>query len=301
MRLTVKSIAVAALVVAATGPSYAEPLRSTSIPSSLANDEKRLLPAIMNEFYGSFDKEKNTTSFDKEKNTSSFDKEENGCWISTHEDTFLNEANRTYCMKPIRLDVIKSNGRKMLFVVAGGQRLNEEGTPERDHAHNGVIGLIVLTPNGANLGVVATNGLYDEFRNYGRYPRHDSITVRQLGPNGAYGWVEAEDVWIAGHGGPEVRGVGVYGVIGNSVKGLTWITSYYSDSGTAEEIREKETTLSTKYAFDLHSSASLFYPIMLQVSGIRKGRPFRGNYRLVFDYKSLTYVTPENMPDEINW
>jgi hypothetical protein len=38
---------------------------------------------------------------------------------------------------------------------------------------------------------------------------------------------------------------------------------------------------------------------MLQVSGIEKDRPFRGNYRLVFDEKSLKYLTPENMPDEI--
>ena len=36
----------------------------------------------------------------------------------------------TYCMKPIRLDVIKSNGRKMLFVVAGGNYLDEDGRPQ---------------------------------------------------------------------------------------------------------------------------------------------------------------------------
>jgi hypothetical protein len=58
----------------------------------------------MNEFYGTFDKEKS-------------------CWISKHEDT-------TYCMKPIRLDVRKTTGRKMLFIVAGGQKLDEEGRPD---------------------------------------------------------------------------------------------------------------------------------------------------------------------------
>jgi hypothetical protein len=279
---TVKSIALAALVVVTPVQSYAEPLRSTSIPSSLADNEKKLLPAVMNEFYGSLEKEK-------------------ACWISTHEDTLLHEANRTYCMKPIRLDVIKPTRQKMLFIVAGGQRLNEEGTPQEDHANNGVMGLIVLTPNGANLGVVATNGLYEEFANYGRYPRHDLITVRQLGPNEAYGWVTAEYVWISGHGGPEVRGVGVYGVIGNAVKGLTWITSYYSDRGEANYLREKETTLSVKYALDQHSSASSFYPIILQVSGLKNGRQFRGNYRLAFDKNSLTYLAPDNMPDEIHW
>ena len=208
MRFVVKSIALVALVVVTSVQSYAGPLRSTSIPSSLADDEKRLLPEVMNEFYGSFDREKT-------------------CWISKHEDTLLPEANRTYCMKPSRLDVINSTGRKLLFIGAGGQRLDEEGTPQQDHSNNGVFGLIVLTPNGAHLGVVATNGLYEEFANYGRYPRHDSIAVRQLGPNGAYGWVEAEHVWIAGHGGPEVRGASVYRVIGNSVKGLITITTFF--------------------------------------------------------------------------
>ena len=58
-------------------------------------------------------------------------------------------------------------------------------------------------------------------------------------------------------------------------------------------------TLSVTYAFETHSSASSFYPIVLRVSGIKNGRPFRGNYRLVFDKNSLKYLTPKNMPDEI--
>ena len=65
MKFVAKSIALAALVLVTAGPSYAQPLRSTSIPSSLADDEKRLMPEVMNEFYGSFDKEK-------------------ACWISTN-------------------------------------------------------------------------------------------------------------------------------------------------------------------------------------------------------------------------
>ena len=276
MKFVVKSIALAALVLMTSGQSYAGPLRSTSIPSSLAYDEKRLMPKVMSEFYGSFDREK-------------------ACWISKHEDA-------TYCMKPIRLDVRWSSGRKMLFVVAGGQTLDEEGRPLQDHAAHGVFGLIVLTPNGANLGVLATNGLYEEFANYGRYPQHDTVTVHKLGPNGKYGWVEAEYLWFSGHGGPEVRGASVYGMIGNSVKDLTTITSYYSDEGTGgcgPEVEVSCTTLSVKYTFDTHSSASSFYPLTLQVSGIQKGRPFRGNYRLVFDEKSLKYLRPENVPDEI--
>jgi hypothetical protein len=88
-------------------------------------------------------------------------------------------------------------------------------------------------------------------------------------------------------------------VIGNSVKLLTAITTYLSDEGRNGCGPEAHcTVLSAKYVFDTHSSAT-FYPLILQVSGIQKGRPFRGNYRLVFDKSSLTYLAPNNMPDEI--
>jgi hypothetical protein len=280
MKFVAKSIALAVLVLVTAGPSYAQPPRSTAIPSGLADDEKRLMPEVMTEFYGTFDREK-------------------ACWISKHEDTSLHEANRTYCMKPIRLDVIKSTGRKMLFIVAGGQKLDEEGRPEEYHAAQGVFGLIVLTPNGANLGVVATNDLYEGFETYGGYPQHDSVTVHRLGPNGAYGWVakSGED-----HGGYEYRWATVHGVIGNSVTLLTTVTSYFSSGepiGCGTEGQERCSTLSVKYVFETHSSASSFYPIILRVSGIKHGRPFHGNYRLVFDKNSLIYLTPKSMPDEI--
>ena len=272
--ITRSAIALAALVLVTAGPSYAQPLRSTSIPSGLADDEKRLMPEVMNEFYGSFDKEK-------------------ACWISKHED---DGPEDTYCMKPIRLDVRLLSGRRMLFIVAGGQKLDEEGNPAEYHAAEGVFGLIVLTPRGANLGVVATS-LYEGFEKYGRYPQHDAVTIHRLGPNGAYGWVAK---LVDQHGGYDIRWVQVYGVIGNSVKSLTAVGSYYSDEGRSGCGPEAHcTALSVKYAFETHSSASSFYPIILRVSGIREGRPFRGNYRLVFDKNSLTYLAPNNMPDEI--
>jgi hypothetical protein len=108
MKFVAKSVALATLVLVTAGPSYAEPLRSTSIPSSLADDEKRLMPEVMAEFYGTFDREKS-------------------CWIRTKsgrrllpsiyqrsgvdpDDTGNEDA--TYCMKPIGLDVRSSLGRK---------------------------------------------------------------------------------------------------------------------------------------------------------------------------------------------
>jgi hypothetical protein len=272
MKCVAKFVVLTTLVLVTAGPSYAQPLRSTSIPSRLAEDEKRLLPEVMTAFYGSFDRAKS-------------------CWISKHE-------GGTYCMKPIRLDARSSSGRRMLFIVAGGQQLDEEGRPMEADPSLGVLGLIVLTPRGVNLGVVATT-LYEGYEPYGGYPQRDTVSLQQLGPN-TYGWLAK---LFYDHSGYEHAWVRVYSVIGRSVTLLTTVTSYFS-SGEAsgcgtEEGQEHCSTLSVKYAFETHSSASSFYPIILRVSGIKNGRPFRGNYRLVFDKNSLIYLTPKSMPDEI--
>ena len=114
----------------------------------------------------------------------------------------------------------------------------------------GVLGLIVLTPNGANLGVVATNGLYVGYENYGGYPQRDTVTPHRLGPN-AYGWLAKLSYQ---HSGYEYTWVRVYSVIGHSVTLLTTVTSYFSSgeaSGCgAEEGQERCSAFSVKYAFE---------------------------------------------------
>jgi hypothetical protein len=162
------------------------------------------MPEVMNEFYGSFDEEK-------------------ACWMSKHKE---GEYEGTYCMKPVRLDVIRSTGQKMLFIVAGGQQLDEEGRPMEADPSLGVLGLIVLTPKGVNLGLVATT-LYEGYEPYGGYPQRDTVTLHRLGPN-AYGWLAKLSY---DHSGYEYRWVRVYGVIDNSVERLTTITSYNSNAG----------------------------------------------------------------------
>jgi hypothetical protein len=80
------------------------------------------------------------------------------------------------------------------------------------------------------------------------------------------------------------------------VKLLTTITSYWTN---AQSNPVPPTEVTAKIAFETNSIASSFYPILLRVSGIYRGSPFRGSYRLVFDKNSLTYLAPNNMPDEI--
>jgi hypothetical protein len=53
----------------------------------------------------------------------SYENKEEACWISKHRE---GEYEGTYCMKPIRLDVRSSAGRRMLFIVAFGQLITED-------------------------------------------------------------------------------------------------------------------------------------------------------------------------------
>jgi hypothetical protein len=157
----------------------------------------------------------------------------------------------------------------------------------------------VLTPNGANLGVVATNDLYQGYESYGGYPEHDTVTVHKLGPNGRYGWVAK---LAYSHSGYDYEWIQVYGVIGRSVRLLTSVITHFVSGAVADCGQEGQvcsSDLSVKYTFDTHPSPTSLYHIILQVSGIQKDRPFRGNYRLVFDEKSQKYLRPENVPDEI--
>jgi hypothetical protein len=247
MMCVAKSMVLATFVLVTAGPSYAQPLRSTSIPSSLADDEKRLMPKVMTEFYGTFDKEK-------------------ACWISTKSgpppepaphmwgvdtENAVNE-DITYCMKPIRLEVIKSTGRKMLFVVAGGNFIDADGQPQGCDACAGLLGLVVLTPNGANLGVVGTNDLYEGYESYGGYPQHDTITVHKLGPNGTYGWVAKLGYE---HSGQEHEWVQLYGMIGRSVRLLATVITHFASgeaslwAGRARALQRPFSQIHIRYAF----------------------------------------------------
>ena len=89
------------------------------------------------------------------------------------------------------------------------------------------------------------------------------------------------------------------GVIGNSVKSLTAITSYYSDEGRSGCGPKR---IAPPFRLNIRSTRNHqlgpFIPSYCEFRALR-GRPFRGNYRLVFDKNSLTYLAPNNMPEEI--
>jgi hypothetical protein len=155
--LAIISISVMAELAAA----QSKALRTTSISSALVADPKELLKAVMNEFYGTYNKISE-------------------CWITKSPD-------KTYCMKPYKVDTVVSGPNRILFIVIAGQTLRDDGTPVDCHACRGVLGLIVLSENGTQFGIVAKNSFYEDFGTYGSLPPVDSFTLRELRPNGSYG------------------------------------------------------------------------------------------------------------------
>jgi hypothetical protein len=201
-------------------------------------------------------------------------------------------------MKPIKSETVSSTDGKRLFVVVSGQKLDESGEPEESHAAPGALGLIVLTPNGPHLGIVASNSLYEDFGHWGMAVDRTSVAIRQLGSKGSYGWVMNSSKV---HFGTASDFAGIYGVIGDTVSLLTTLVTHYDDSGSGAcgDERRRCTELAVNYVFEPSATQSDFYPIILRVSGIKGGRPFKGNYRLVFDKDSLKYVVPKGVPEEI--
>jgi hypothetical protein len=246
-------------------------LNPTTIPSSLVNSEKQLLRRVMDEFYGYYD---------------------NGakCWISKR-------ADERYCMKPIKLEIVTSKKGRQLFIAIGGQKLAEDGHALDCHVCTSALGFIVLGENGLTLGLVAKSNLYEDYENFGRMPKAEAFSLRELGTNGSYGWIIKSD--FESKGGEYYRWLTIYGVVGDMVTSLASITSYYEDPVDCKsEGNQHCTNISVNLLFDAQSPSTTFYPLVLRASGIKQGRPFRNTYRVQFDGRSLKYLSPPNTPDD---
>jgi hypothetical protein len=238
---------------------------ATSIP--IGDKKGELLQHVMDEFYGPHNKT-------------------HSCWLSKHKGV-------DYCMKPLRLDHVGSQA----FIVIDGGQLQEDGTPCDYHPCTGALGLIVLTPQGSTFGLIAKNDLYEEFGSFGTVGQSHDFAVRELGPNGRYGWIVKGEATGAGE---HIESVTIYAIEGDGVVSLGSITTHFDNNAGGCDGRC--TDISGDVVIDAKSSATAdtFYPLVLRVAGVRQGRrPFKGTYRFLFDRQSFKYTTPPNMPDDI--
>ena len=240
-------------------------LPRTSIPSAAVSNPKELLKAVMNEFYGTFS-------------------QTNGCWITKRD-------NKTYCMKPYKINSAGSDKNRRLFIVVAGQKLDDEGKPEDYHSASGVLGLLVLSEDGAQLGVVATNNLYEDFGSFGTVPPVESLTVRELGPNGSYGWVIRLNEFGMGE---EFDTNVLYAVIGDTATSIGSIPAHdYQNAATY--CGNRCSNYSVELLIDSTAKNARFYPLILRASGVKSGRPFNKTYRVPFDTSSFKYLVPNEI------
>jgi hypothetical protein len=234
---------------------------ATSIP--IGDKKGELLQHVMHEFYGPYNKT-------------------HSCWMSKHKGV-------DYCMKPLRLDHV---GLQAFIVIDGGQ-LQADGTLCNSHPCPGALGLIVLTPQGSTFGLVAKNDLYEGFGSFGTAGQSDDFAVRELGPNGTYGWIaKSEDTGAGEH----MESVTIYAIVGDGVVSLGSITTHFDNNAGGCE--GSCTDISGDVVIDAKSS-SIFYPLVLRVSGVRQKHMFKGTYGFVFDRHEFKYTVPPDVPEEI--
>ena len=249
-------------------PPSDRPQSAPSIPITV--DNNKLIQSVMTEYYGSYSKEHN-------------------CWISNHGGT-------NYCMKPAHLDIVGNDANRKILIAVSGPKLDEDGQPEECHACVGALGLFVLAEAGSQFRIVAKNGLFEDFGEYGGAPG-DAFSVRKLGPQGSYAWLIKMEYGGFGSYSDVVQ---IYGVVGDGVVSLGSVTTRSRENDKGDESCDltdgpRCTDISGDLVIDANSPAGTFYPLVLRASGIRQGQPFESTDRFVFDERALKYMAPQNM------
>ncbi|MEP3439619.1 MAG: hypothetical protein ABJN75_22945 [Hoeflea sp.] len=177
----------------------------TSIPSAVADDPKAFWGAVMEEFYGSYDKRRK-------------------CWFGT-------VGSEKLCMRPHLVSTVSINNTPVHFVAMAGYAQDSDGGRAECHGCSGKLGLVVLQQTNERLAVVARNGLADDVGSWGTVPPEEAFRVVGLGP-GNHGWLM--EFYYTGQGYTE-GGVGVFGAIGDRIVDLGFISTHSDNEGTCGE------------------------------------------------------------------
>ena len=189
-------------------------------------------------------------------------------------------------MRPSRLETRTSNDHKLFYLAAAGYST----AAEPSHAASGALGLIVLIASGRRFQVLGKSGL-EPIGTWGKPPPDSAITVAQLGPNEAMGWIVT---WgAAGMGGAVVEGRTYYGNIGGQIVNLgTFQTSY---DQPADDRAEIDVTTSIR---PLAQTSDRFYPLQIHVSGTAAGLAIDRSFK-VSTGASDRYAISKELSDDM--
>jgi hypothetical protein len=245
-----------------------------SIPADAARNPKSLWRLVMENYYGPYDRARK-------------------CWVATLQ-------GEQVCMRPHRLDRASIHGVGHLFLVIGGTVLGDDDQPRESHVDAGALGLIILKAGGASLELVAKNDLHAAFGTFGAVPAEDQFELREIGPDGTYGWL-ATSGWTGM--GQTITSTTIFTARNGDIVSLGDIPNHYDNQGNCENGRtidagEPCTDYSADLRFDTSDRTSRFYPVIMTVKGTREGVTLDQTFTTKFDEPSFTYKAIDGLPEE---
>lgn len=252
----------------------AQSASAAAIPADAAGDPKVLWRMVMQEYYGPY----NATL---------------KCWTARMGEDRI-------CMRPHKLDRVTIKGTEHLFLAIGGPKLDENGEFRSAHVDSASLGLLVFRVEGDTLKLVAKNDLNTPVGSFGNVPGEESFALREIGPNGTYGWV-IQDGWMGqGH---VITYSNIFAPVGDTVVSIGSIPSHYDNSGNCEggKVMGSETPCtdySGELIFDSADTSGRFFPVILKVTGTREGTTLNQAATTKFDAGKLTYQPLQGLPEE---
>lgn len=228
-----------------------------SLPSGLAAQPRELWQVVMTGVYGPYDKAQK-------------------CWVGTR------GADR-FCMRPHKLDIVKSGGAERLFMAISGSASGAETC----HSCTGNLGLIVLDNKDGKLTLTAKNGLYDEAGSWGEVPAEDRFTVEKIGPDN-FGWVIESGYTAQGVTG---GGKEIFGIEGNTVQSLGHISTFLDNCGARADDEDKCDTYEFALSFGPKGSGQYFDAVAeaIKTDGLA---PESRRFDIPFDAAEKKYKVP---------
>jgi hypothetical protein len=250
------------LIVLLIGMATAAAQTLTSIPSSSADDPKAFWGAVMQEFYGPYDKSLK-------------------CWVGSADSGKV-------CMRPHLLSSVLQNGTVTHYVAMAGYAVPKEGGRQDCHACPGKLGLVVLRPQNTRLALVARNSLAEDTGSWGAVPPEEFFRVVRLGQEN-YGWLM--EFYYTGQGYTE-GGVTVFGPVGDKIVDLGFISTHSDNAGTCGDGLGACYVHSYEILTDPQTTDALFGDLLARKadSADAGDQPM---FRVPFSQDTLKYVTPE--------
>ena len=246
---------------------------STNIPASLADDSSAFWKTAMEEFYGPYDRK-------------------NKCWIGQSKDG-------RHCMRPIKMEMVTENSRKLRYLVFGGSTLGDDGLPMQCHACIGRVGFVSLAEGYETFSIVAKGDLYETLGGWGDAPAEESFELREIGPNSNLGWA------ISGaYSGMGVTSTwfDIYGIRAGTFYHLGLIPTGSNDDGNCENGKIfMDGGPCTHYSYEhrfLSQGNASFYPILLDEFGHKLGVPINATHRIEFDETTFRHAVPDALQNE---